>query len=161
MTKPISGKVACVLNTREIAINVGAKDGVVVDMLFDVLDTRYINITDPDTKERLGSIVRSKVRVKIIDVHDKLSVATTYRTEGADIGARVGGSISFSGRIETLEKGGKLGDEPDDIDESESYVKTGDLVAQVSETTYTESADDMDGQLTKAPTIRKLKPLAS
>ena len=131
MTELIVGKVACVLNAREIAINVGSMDGVVVDMLFEVMDTRYINITDPDTKERLGSIVRPKVRVKITEVHDRLSVATTYRTENADIGTRLGGSVSFSGRIETLEKGGKLGGAPDEIDESESYVKTGDPVIQI------------------------------
>ena len=155
MTKLISGKVARVLNAREIAINVGSIDGVLVGMLFEVMDTRHINITDPDTEERLGSIVRPKVRVKIIEVHNRLSVATTYRTEKADISTRLGGGVSFSSRIETLEKGGKLGDEPDEIDESESYVKTGDQVIQIIETTYTESADDTDEPLTEVPTKRR------
>ena len=109
MTNLISGKVARVLNAREIAINVGSIDGVLVDMLFEVMDTRHINITDPDTEERLGSIVRPKVRVKITEVHNRLSVATTYRAEKAEIGTQLGGGVSFSGKIETLEKGGKLG----------------------------------------------------
>ena len=38
MTKPIRGKVARVLNTREIAINVGTANGVTVGMYFDVMD---------------------------------------------------------------------------------------------------------------------------
>ena len=36
MTKPICGKVARVLNSREIAINIGVADGVTTGMFFDV-----------------------------------------------------------------------------------------------------------------------------
>ena len=137
MTKPISGKVARVLNAREIAINVGATDHVAVGMLFDVIDTRYSNITDPDTKEVLGSIARSKVRVKIIDVQEKLSLATTYRTERVHTGPRLPNFMMSSGGLvtehETLKKTGKLGDAPEELDESESYVKVGDPVVQVIE----------------------------
>ena len=47
MTKPICGKVARVLNEREIAINVGAEDGVTVGMYFDVMEIQYEDIKDP------------------------------------------------------------------------------------------------------------------
>ena len=86
MAEPIRGKVACVLNTREFAINKGSEDGVRVGMFFDVIGSQHNNIKNPDTKEVLGSIVRPKVRVKIVDVEVKLSVATTYRRE--DVGIR-------------------------------------------------------------------------
>ena len=46
-----AGKVACVLNAREIAINVGSKHGVSVNMFFDVVGSEHSNIKDPDTKE--------------------------------------------------------------------------------------------------------------
>ena len=136
MTKPIKGKVAHVLNTREIAINKGSTDGVAVGMHFDVMDTCYSNIKDPDTKQVLGSIERAKVRVKIIDVQEKLSLATTYRTEKENTGPRISDLMLGSDwrtRHETLKTGGKLGNQPDELDEEDSYVKTGDPVVQVSE----------------------------
>ena len=86
MTKPIRGKVARVLNAREIAINVGTENGVTVGMYFDVLDPHYEDIKDPDTGEVLGSFERPKVRVKIIHVQEKSSLATTYRKERVNIG---------------------------------------------------------------------------
>ena len=144
MIKPIRGKVARVLNAREIAINVGATDGVAVGMHFDVMNPDYENIRDPDTKEVLGSIARPKVRVKIIHVQEKLCMATTYRKKRVNTGspgsllspgpfARFLMSSGWITKHETLEKTGKLGDEPDELDEHDSYVKTGDPVVQVIE----------------------------
>ncbi len=134
MTNPIRGKVARVLNSREIAINVGEEKGVAVGMHFDVLDPKYENIRDPDTHELLGSIERSKVRVEIIRVQEKLSIASTYRKKEINVG---GSGISFSEflmppdwrtKYETLKT-----EEQDweDIEVKESYVKAGDPVAQV------------------------------
>ena len=135
MTNPIRGKVARVLNSREIAINVGAEKGVDVGMHFDVLDPKYENIRDPDTHELLGSIERPKVRVEIIRVQEKLSIASTYRKKEINVGGSFG--ISFSEflmppdwrtKYETLKT-----EEQDweDIKVKESYVKVGDPVAQV------------------------------
>ena len=62
MITPIRGKVARVLNEREIAINIGTAHGVTVGMYFDVIDPHYENIKDPDTNEVLGSLGRPKVR---------------------------------------------------------------------------------------------------
>lgn len=134
MTNPIRGKVARVLNSREIAINVGAEKGVDIGMHFDVLDPKYENITDPDTNELLGSIERPKVRVEIIRVQEKLSIASTYRKKKINVG---GSGIGFSEFLmppdwrtqhETLKT-----DEQDweYIEAKESYVKVGDPVAQV------------------------------
>lgn len=137
MITPIRGKVARVLNVREIAINIGTAKGVTVGMYFDVMDT-YDEIRDPDTDEVLGSLERPKIRVKIIDVQEKLAVATTYRKERVNFDSALapgpftralmqGGSIT---RHETLSKTEQT---KDSITEEDSYVKTGDPVVQVIE----------------------------
>ena len=78
--EPIEGKVAQVLNTRELVINVGSDDGVKRGMIFEVLDDTGSEIRDPDTNELLGSVLRPKVRVKVTTVEPRLAVASTYRT---------------------------------------------------------------------------------
>ena len=83
MIKPIRGKVARVLNEREIALNVGTENGVTVDMHFDIIDPSGLHIKDPDTGRELGSIKRTKVRVRVTHVQDRLSIATTYRSKRA------------------------------------------------------------------------------
>ena len=138
MTKPICGKVARVLNTREIAINVGAENGVTVGMHFDVIDLQYEDIRDPDTNEVLGSIERPKVRVKIIQVQEKLSLATTYRKEQVNTGGTWGFSLGPFARslmppnwITKYETLSKIEEARDVLDEEDSYVKAGDPVVQV------------------------------
>ena len=86
MSEPIRGKVARVLNEREIAINVGTAHGVDVGMYFDVIETHDEAIKDPDTGEVLGSIERPRVRVKITHVQEKLAIAGTYTAESVNIG---------------------------------------------------------------------------
>ena len=149
MITPIRGKVARVLNEREIAINVGTAHGVAVGMYFDVIDPHYENIRDPDTNEVLGSLGRPKVRVQVTHVQERLSTATTYRSEevnpsdykGFDLLGPFARSLmppTWTTKYETLRKTGKLGDDPDELNEHESYVDTGDPVVQVTETIDTE-----------------------
>lgn len=138
----IRGKVARILNSREIVINVGSRRGVDVGMRFDVMDTTGGEIADPDTGASLGSVERPKVRVEVSSVQERLSVATTYRKETVNVGGvgftgGLGASQSLSRvlmppkwvtRYETL----KTREETwEDLDEEESYVKTGDPVVQV------------------------------
>ena len=144
MNEPILGKVARVLNTREIAINIGTAHGVDVGMSFDVMEVCE-DIRDPDTDEVLGSIERPKVRVRVTYVKERLSVATTYRSKqvyvkGYDSFRELGlGLFSRSlmpskwvTEYETLEKTDTTKDE---LDEEDSYVKPGDPVIQVIEET--------------------------
>lgn len=137
MTNLIRGKVARILNAREIAINVGSAHGVSTDMYFDVMDKNFEDIEDPDTSEILGSIPRPKVRVRVTKVEEKLSLATTYRTKqrnvggggiSADIIARAFAPSRFITTTETLKKSEKPWE---DLKEEESFVKTGDPVVQV------------------------------
>ena len=84
--KPIRGRIAQILNSREVALNVGSNKGVEIGMMFDIVTPGGHEITDPDTGEILGSLDKPKVRVRVVSVQDKLSVATTYRKMRENIG---------------------------------------------------------------------------
>ena len=150
MTNPIRGKVARVLNSREIAINVGSEKGVDVGMHFDVLDPKYENIRDPDTQELLGSIEHPKVRVQIIRVQEKLSIASTYRKKKINVGGTsLMGDLSeflmppdWRTKYETLKTEEQ---DREDIKDNESYVKVGDPVAQVIIVPDTQKEDEKTG----------------
>lgn len=143
MSELIRSKVARVLNSREIAIAAGSDQGVRVGMYFDVLDPKGEDIRDPDTGDVLGSINRPKVRVKIKQVQERLSVASTFKKEKINVGGTGQslesiGSIGLLGRslmppryvtkYQTLKTPEKTWEDPD---EEQSYVKTGDPVIQV------------------------------
>ena len=133
----IRGKVARILNSRELALNIGSEHGVGLDMLFDVLDPNSENIQDPDTGKVIGSLYRPKVRVKIVDVQEELSVASTYRSKQVNLGGS-GQSIHAWAALlappkwirehETLKTEEATWE---DLDEEDSYVATGDPVVQV------------------------------
>ncbi len=155
MTQPIRGTVARVLNTREIAINLGTEHGITIGMYFDVMDAEESDIIDPNTKEMLGSIERPKIRMKITHIEEKLSVASTYKSECVNVG---GTGTKYSAvlkdalnntslpltpprwvkKYETLEK---TEETPTPLDEKDSKVKTGDPVVQVFEADETEQED--------------------
>ena len=140
MTTPLRGKVARILDTRNLVINLGATHGVVVGMYFDVLDPKGEDIRDPDTNEILGSLERPKVRVQIVKTEDRISVASTFRKKTVNVGGR--GGLAVGGlaemfmppkhvtKYETLKTTEKTWE---DLEESDSYVKTGDPVVQVLE----------------------------
>jgi len=75
----IQGKVAAILNERELIINRGTASGVKEKMVFSVAP-REEEVKDPDTGEILVSIPREKIRVKVSEVKEKMSVARTYET---------------------------------------------------------------------------------
>lgn len=139
MTEPIRGKVASLLNSREIAINIGYAHDVTVGMYFDVMSLDSGEIKDPETKEVLGSIVRTKVRVRVTEVQEKLAVASTYERATVDSPASFGpyarslmpASWINKYEIETLKKSDLFS--PVDIDGDDSDVKVGDTVVQVIE----------------------------
>lgn len=141
MKELIRSKVARVLNSREIVIAAGSTQGVVEGMYFDVMDPKGEDVRDPDTGEVLGSIERPKVRVKVTQVQERLSVASTYKKEKVNIGG-TGYAMGAFGlaqalmppkyvtKYETLKTDEKTWE---DLDEEESYVKSGDPVVQVAE----------------------------
>ena len=137
MTTLIRGKVARVLNSREIALNIGSEHGVRKGMLFDVIDPKSEDIVDPDTGDIIGSLDRPKVRVRVVSVQNRLSVASTYKKERVNIGGAGIGTSAISQLFlkpeyvtqhETLKTEEKTWE---DLSEEESYVKHGDPVVQV------------------------------
>lgn len=133
MSEPIRGRVAQVLNSREITLTVGAFDGVMEGMYFDVMDPEGEDITDPDSDEVLASIERPKVRVQIIRVQDRLSVASIYTRTIKNVGRAISDAGLLSrllvllGWVKTEEKIRK------GLAAEESNVKIGDPVLQVVE----------------------------
>ena len=75
----IEGKIAKILNPRELVLNRGSDDGVSVDMEFAVIEPR-LSIIDPETQEPLGELEREKIRVRVFETHPKFSLARTYET---------------------------------------------------------------------------------
>lgn len=79
MTDAIRGKVARILNARELVVNKGADDGIEIGMQLAILNEGGVDITDPDTGDVLGSIEVPKVLVKVVHVSARLAVASTFR----------------------------------------------------------------------------------
>ena len=75
----IEGKVAKIINSRELVINRGSDNGVQQGMRFQVIDEIH-EIVDPDTRELLGQLQRVKVRVRTSEVYHRFSIARTYET---------------------------------------------------------------------------------
>ncbi len=135
--RPIRGKVAQILNSREVALNVGLDDGVEIGMLFDIVTPKGHDITDPVTGDVLGSLDKPKVRVKIISVQHRLSVAATFRKKRENIGgssdliglySRMSSPPRWITRYETL----KTTDSTwEDLPDEDSYISRGDPVVQV------------------------------
>ena len=138
-TKPIRGKVARVLNNREIAINRGSNDGVELGMKFNILAPETYEIRDPDTGELLGHIDRPKAPVKVTMVYDKIAVATTFRSRTVNVGGNgIGMGVfvppKWRKRYETFrENGAKAKTKSKGGAEFSAQVSIGDPVVQIIE----------------------------
>lgn len=130
----LEGRVAQILNERELVINIGSEAGVSKGMKFAVLADTPREIIDPVTKESLGLLDQEKVKVQAKQVLPKMAVCRTYTFR------RVGGELNPGRNIASM-----LGPErqeydtfnvenssfPAPIDPSQSYVKIGDRVRQI------------------------------
>src|SRR6266704_4092986 len=125
----INGKVAAILSRRELILNIGSEDGVEIGMKFVILNSKGIDVTDPDSGEVLGTVEVPKTVVKVVRVDGPhLAVARTFRTLRGTPGI-FGSMPSITGtpsRPETLDitPGSSLKAE---LSEEESYVKRGDI----------------------------------
>jgi hypothetical protein len=133
---PIHGKVAGILNERELAINIGLNNNVQVGMKFAVMSSEETKVYDPETGDLLGLVDREKVRVQATEVKEKFSICKTYRTLTVGEGplheyARIASLFAPPRTVpETLKAGNS--DYLPPLSEEESYVKIGDRVVQVS-----------------------------
>lgn len=132
-TPLINGRVAQLLSSREVVINVGAEHGVRKGMHFRILAESPLEVTDPATQEVLDTIDREKTRVEAVEVRARITICRTFRT------IRTGG-ISFStalfGDAPTRPETFRLEDSslPPPLPESESYVKRNDRVEEIRDT---------------------------
>src|ERR1700729_3501918 len=77
----IRGKVAAILSKREVVLNVGSEDGIEIGTKFVILNSKGVDVTDPDTGEVLGTVEVPKTVVKVVRVDNPhLCVARTFRT---------------------------------------------------------------------------------
>jgi hypothetical protein len=132
----LQGKVAGIMNARELIINIGREHGVTVGMVFKVLADSPVEVVDPDTNKKIGEVDREKIRVKTSEVDDKFSVCKTYRTKrtggilgSATLASLYGQMLIETEKVETL----KASDAslPPPLPEEESFVKRGDRVIQI------------------------------
>ena len=131
----IEGKVAAILNERDLVINKGKISGVKKDMIFGVLETKE-GIKDPDTGEVLGSVEGVKIKVKVVEVQPKLSVCRTYETFQVNIGGTRKPLFpvifepppKWVTRVKTLKSQDA---EFKDLDETGSFVRIGDKIRQL------------------------------
>ena len=156
-TEQIRGKVARILNSREVALNIGTEHGVQSGMTFDILAPGSGEVTDPDTGEVLGSVDLPKTRVRITRAHDRFAIATTYRSKRVNVGGAgytgVGSAADnlrkmfepprWETRYETLKSNGGFEATAEDLDEKDSYVSVGDPVVQIMENVRPVKARDL------------------
>ena len=154
MPSRVEGRVVKILNEREVAINVGSGDGVSEGMLFDVLEQEQ-PIYDSSAEDLLGSLQRTKVRVRVNHVQARFSVAATVRSRRVNIGgiSQIGAWASllmpadWVDRYETLRAKEHKHGLWKELDEADSLVKSGDPVVQVVD----ETEDESQGKHEDAP----------
>jgi hypothetical protein len=126
----LRGKVAKLLNVREVALNIGATHGVKEGMKFHVLNRNAGEIVDPDTNKVLGRLTLPKVELTVNFVAEDFSVAEVVGTR-----TRVGFGIpSFFYEQTTFNALTlKRGDHPgvEEIDPKDSIVQVGDPVVEI------------------------------
>jgi hypothetical protein len=141
----IRGSVAEILNSREVVINRGTRDGVRLGMKFAILEPKAQNVIDPETDETLGSVDRPKVLVRVVRVQERLAVARTFRSHRRNVGGvGLGGSEvlkmfeppNYVREYETFRSDQATWEE---LDEKESFVKIGDPVEELFESEDTTS----------------------
>lgn len=131
---PIQGKVAAILNERDLIINKGENDGVSEGMPFQVTQPD-VPVRDPDSGADLGVLTRDKIKVKVYDVHPQFSVAKTYETYSAYLpSASEQAELASRGRIVTRVRKiiiDSLGQNTNTIGQEGSTVRVGDPVVQI------------------------------
>lgn len=128
----IEGKVAAIVNSRELAINRGRDHGVTEGMRFEVMETPDTQIIDPETHESLGTIELVKIRVRVTVVEARFSIAETYETIGGGLTPIFAYSalLGTTPRLRTLNTDDAL---VKPLAEGGSFVKRGDIVRQIEE----------------------------
>jgi hypothetical protein len=124
------GKVAQILNARELVINIGANHGVLRGMRFRVMARPGQEILDPDTGASLGRLEREKLRVEVVDVMPLMAIGKTYETRrvATDM-ARVQELVrDVAERIPVAEDSGWV-----NVSDEDTLVRVGDRIVQIED----------------------------
>lgn len=74
----IEAKIAAIVSSTTVALNVGSNAGVEAGYYVDFF--RVVEVVDPDTKENLGSVSVLKGQAKVVHVQERMCVAETQYT---------------------------------------------------------------------------------
>ena len=133
--KPKEGRVAQILNAKELVINIGRESGVKDGQIFAVMAESPIEIRDPVTNDLLDRIDREKVRVKAAEVREKITICRTFR-QFHSVASQIGlvNSAMLEAFRESRPETLRIEDDstPPPLTEEESYVKVNDRVIAVS-----------------------------
>lgn len=134
--KIVEGRVAAILNARELVINVGSENGVEPGMKFAVLAQTPLLVKDPMTGKELDHVDREKVRVQATEVRPKITICRTYRVkriEGGLFGTRPWTIADLYRPAKGIPETLRIEDSsmPPPLSEQESYVKVKDRAIQV------------------------------
>ena len=135
----IEGRVAAILNARELVINKGVAHGVKLGMKFAVLAETPLIVKDPITGIELDEIDREKVRVETTEVRPSISICRTYRVKRTKAGPFAATAmpdfLGLTAPSKTIPESFRIADSssPPPLPEEESYVKVKDRVVEVSD----------------------------
>ena len=124
----IEGRVARILNERELVINRGSEHGVVLGMPFAVLAKESVDVTDPETGESLGALDRPKVRVQVTEVRERFAICETF--ELIEVKGNIISPSEFFRPTRSLPATLRVRETLPPLSEEESIVKIGDRVKQ-------------------------------
>ena len=129
----LQGRVAKILNARELVINIGQNQGVKEGMIFAVLAEAPLIIKDPETGEQLGELDREKVRVRATEVNPKITVCKTYRQLRTTGFRGIQEMLTETVQMKTETLKADDASYPEPLSPEESYVRVKDRVVLVDE----------------------------
>jgi hypothetical protein len=83
MSVSIVGKVAGLVSPTQITINLGTKQGVNLGDIVTVY--KQVDVEDPDTKQKLGSMRFTKVKLAVELIAELYSLAQTFPVPSTDL----------------------------------------------------------------------------
>lgn len=86
MSGEISGKIARVLSNQDVVLNRGQQHGISVGDYVGVIDDDDSIVENPEDGTEIGGLVSFKVSLRVTQVSESLSIASTYRVQQVNRG---------------------------------------------------------------------------
>ena len=130
----LQGKVASILNERDVVINIGRIQGVKKGMKFAIVASTPKEISDPETGEVLDVVDQLKALVQVTEVRERITICSTYKTP--KISSGMFSTIYTSNRLRTSQEISERMEDfalPALLTADENHIKRGDPVKQVED----------------------------